>query len=87
MWTNNLRDRRFITIICHYIDDNWRIKKKIINFIPLPSPHTGKYIAQAIFDKLVMWNLDKKTFSLVLDNASANDACIRELLSGPLIIT
>jgi hypothetical protein len=86
-WTNNLRDRGFMTLTCHYIDDNWRIRKRIINFTPLPSPHTDKHIAQAIFDKLVMWNLNKKAFSLVLDNTSANDTCIRELLSGSLIIT
>jgi hypothetical protein len=71
----------------YYIDDSWKIRKRIINFTHFRSPHTDKHIAQAIFDKLVMWNLDKKTFSLVLDNASANDACIRELLSGPLVIT
>ncbi|KAJ1688836.1 hypothetical protein LUZ63_012991 [Rhynchospora breviuscula] len=29
-------------------------------------------------------NLDKRVFSLVLDNASSNDACIRELLNGQL---
>jgi hypothetical protein len=47
----------------------------------LPSPHTGKNISKAIHDKLVLWNLDKKAFRLVLDNSSANDVCIRELLN------
>ncbi|KAJ1696915.1 hypothetical protein LUZ63_005427 [Rhynchospora breviuscula] len=77
-------DRGFMALTCHYIDDSWRIRKRIINFSPLPSPHTGKNIAEALLNMLVIWNLDKKIFSLVLDNASSNDACIRELLSGPL---
>ncbi|KAJ3700301.1 hypothetical protein LUZ61_004006 [Rhynchospora tenuis] len=38
------------------------------------------HIANAIYDKLCLWNLDKRVFSLVLDNASSNDACITELL-------
>ncbi|KAJ1699071.1 hypothetical protein LUZ63_007583 [Rhynchospora breviuscula] len=78
------RDRGFIALTCHYIDDDWIIRKRILNFSPLPSPHTGKNIAEALLSMLVMWNLDKRAFSLVLDNASSNDACIRELLSGSL---
>jgi hypothetical protein len=44
-------------------------------------PTLIKNIFQAIYNKLVLWNLDKKTFCLVLDNLSANDVCIRELLN------
>ncbi|KAJ3706952.1 hypothetical protein LUZ61_010657 [Rhynchospora tenuis] len=76
--------RGFMALTCHYIDDKWRIRKRVINFCPLPSPHTGKHIAEALFHMLLTWNLDKRAFSLVLDNASSNDACIRELLNGPL---
>ncbi|KAJ3685744.1 hypothetical protein LUZ61_014908 [Rhynchospora tenuis] len=86
LWTNKGRDRGFMAITCHYIDDGWRLRKRIITFIPLPSPHTGKHIAEAFYDRLVMWNLDKKAFCLVLDNASSNDACINELFeSTPMV--
>ncbi|KAJ1687971.1 hypothetical protein LUZ63_019361 [Rhynchospora breviuscula] len=64
-----------------YIDDAWKLRKRLIDFIALPSPHTGKHIAQAIHELLVLWNLDKKAFSLVLDNSSANDASITELFN------
>ncbi|KAJ4761783.1 Zinc finger BED domain-containing protein DAYSLEEPER [Rhynchospora pubera] len=84
LWTNHSGDRGFMALTCHYIDDSWKIRKRIINFAHLPSPHTGKHIAEAFFSMLVMWNLDKKAFSLVVDNASSNDACIRELLNGPM---
>jgi hypothetical protein len=85
LWTSNTRDRGFLAITCHFIDDSWKLRKRIITFTPLPSPHTGHHIAQAIFEKLVLWNLDKKAFCLVLDNATSNDACIRELLDTPLV--
>ncbi|KAJ4808891.1 Zinc finger BED domain-containing protein DAYSLEEPER [Rhynchospora pubera] len=32
-----------------------------------------------------MWNLDKRAFCLVLDNASSNDACIKELFASTSI--
>ncbi|KAJ4784874.1 Zinc finger BED domain-containing protein DAYSLEEPER [Rhynchospora pubera] len=85
LWSNKGRDRGFMAITCHYIDDNWILRKKIITFVPLPSPHTGKHIAQSFYDKIVMWNLDKRAFCLVLDNASSNDACIKELFASTSI--
>jgi hypothetical protein len=70
-----------MSLTCHYIDNTWLLRKRIINFILLPSPHTGQHISQAIYEKLVLWNVDKKVFCLVLDNSSANDAAIREILT------
>ncbi|KAJ3703191.1 hypothetical protein LUZ61_006896 [Rhynchospora tenuis] len=81
LWTNKGRDRGFMAISCHYIDEKWILRKRIITFVPLPSPHTGKHLAEAFYDKLVLWNLDKRAFCLVLDNASSNDACITELFA------
>ncbi|KAJ4731091.1 hypothetical protein LUZ62_012288, partial [Rhynchospora pubera] len=81
LWTSKGRDRGFMALTCHYIDDAWNLRKRLISFTALPSPHTGKHIAQAIHDQLVLWNLDKKAFSLVLDNSSANDSCINVLFA------
>ncbi|KAJ1688912.1 hypothetical protein LUZ63_013067 [Rhynchospora breviuscula] len=84
LWTSK-GNRGFMALTCHYIDDAWKLRKRLIGFIALPSPHTGKHIAQAIHELLVLWNLDKKAFSLVLDNSSANDASITELFNATSI--
>jgi hypothetical protein len=81
LWTSKGENRDFMALTCHYIDDIWNLRKRIINFTSLPSPHTDLNITQVIYDKLVLWNLDKKIFCLVLDNSSANDACIKELFN------
>ncbi|KAJ1701665.1 hypothetical protein LUZ63_001444 [Rhynchospora breviuscula] len=81
LWISEGRDRSFMSLTCHYIDENWVLRKRIIGFTPLPSPYTGSNIAQAIYAKLVYWNLNKKILSLVLDNSSVNDVCVRKLLS------
>jgi hypothetical protein len=47
----------------------------------LESPHTGIAIAEAIFHRFVLWNMDKKAFCLVLDSSSANDACIKSMFN------
>ncbi|KAJ1693550.1 hypothetical protein LUZ63_010248 [Rhynchospora breviuscula] len=87
LWSNKGRDRGFMALTCHYIDESWKLHKRVIAFCPLPSPHTGKNIADAIYERLVLWNLDKKALCLVLDSSSANDACVKELLSGPILDT
>ncbi|KAJ3696878.1 hypothetical protein LUZ61_000583 [Rhynchospora tenuis] len=81
LWTCKGKDRGFMSLTCHFIDDQWKMRKRIINFTNLPSPHTGKNISNAIYEKFVLWNLDKRVFCLVLDNATSNDVCIKELLS------
>ncbi|KAJ1691751.1 hypothetical protein LUZ63_015906 [Rhynchospora breviuscula] len=87
LWSNKGRDRGFMALTCHYIDESWKLHKRVIAFSPLPSPHTGKNIADAIYEKLVLWNLDKKALCLVLDGSSANEACVKEMLSGPILDT
>jgi hypothetical protein len=82
LWTSRDKDRGFMAITVHYIDDSWHLRKRTITFAPLPSPHTGKHIADVIVEKLVLWNMDKKAFCLLLDNYSANDACIKEILNS-----
>jgi hypothetical protein len=54
MWTSRGKDKGFMTITVHYIDDSWHLRKRTITFAPLPSPHTGKHIADAIVEKLVL---------------------------------
>ena len=53
LWTSSSGDRGFICITGHFIDDNWVLRKRVLNFSALPSPHTGVHIAKTIWDKLV----------------------------------
>jgi len=38
----------YISLTAHYIDDNWMLRKKIINFSFLPPPHNGVAISEKI---------------------------------------
>ncbi|MQL87297.1 hypothetical protein Taro_019838 [Colocasia esculenta] len=63
----------YISLTCHFIDDDWRLQKKILNFLSFQYPHSGEEIYKTIKKLLVDWNLDKKLCSIVLDNALSND--------------
>ncbi|XP_042052014.1 zinc finger BED domain-containing protein RICESLEEPER 2-like [Salvia splendens] len=45
----------------------------------MPPPHSAPELAQKISDILVDWEIDRKIFSLTLDNASANNAMVKLL--------
>ena len=61
-------------ITVHFIDDEWRLHKKIISFVPISS-HRGEYIAKALESYLLEWGL-MNIFSVTVDNASSNDTSI-----------
>jgi hypothetical protein len=49
LWTSNNRDRDFMALTCHYIDDDWKLKKKIYWFNPFVlSTHWCKHCSSNI---------------------------------------
>ena len=61
--------------MAHYVDENWKLKNIILNFCHMPPPHTGTLLSEEILSFLEEWGIEKKIFSITLDNASNNDNC------------
>ncbi|KAF2314886.1 hypothetical protein GH714_037065 [Hevea brasiliensis] len=75
-WTS-LQRINYMCITAHFIDNDWKLHKKIINFCPITS-HKGDAIGRAIETCLLEWGLDK-IFTITVDNASSNDIAISYL--------
>ncbi|XP_074297522.1 zinc finger BED domain-containing protein RICESLEEPER 2-like [Silene latifolia] len=58
-------------LTAHFIDDNWVLHKRIINFCQL-SGHSGKIIGKTVEKCLSEWNL-KNILTVTVDNSSSND--------------
>ena len=76
----------YICLTDHYIDDGWRLNCKILEFCEMKSPHTCDLIATKIFESLKEWGIEKKIFSITLDNATNNNTMLR-ILKGKLQMT
>jgi len=74
-WTS-LNTDGCISLTAHFIDDNWCLQKRILNFSFMPPPHNEVSLAEKILLLLKDWGLDKKVMCLTLDNASSNDLCV-----------
>lgn len=66
-----------MVLTAHWVDDEWRLQKRIINFCPI-SAHRGESIGQAIEKCLRDWGIER-VFTITVDNASANSVAIEYL--------
>ena len=60
-------------LTAHFVDEDWKLNNKVLSFCHMPPPHTGLELSKKMYDLLKDWGIDKKVFSITLDNASAND--------------
>ncbi|CAN1801062.1 Zinc finger BED domain-containing protein RICESLEEPER 2 [Linum perenne] len=80
MWTSN-QTMQYMVVTGHFIDKNWKLQKRILNFCGVPPPHTGIVLAGALHKCLVDWDVEAKIWSITLDNATNNDVAVRHLKS------
>ncbi|XP_059658631.1 zinc finger BED domain-containing protein RICESLEEPER 2-like [Cornus florida] len=69
----------YMCLTGHFIDSEWKLQKRILNFCDVPPPHTGVVKADTIFQCLIDWGIENKVSTVTFDNASNNDAAIRIL--------
>lgn len=75
-WTYNQRIN-YICLTAHFIDKNWTMHKRILNFCPITS-HRGESIWLAIEECLREWEITR-VLSCTVDNASSNDVTMVKL--------
>nr|KYP39762.1 Putative AC transposase [Cajanus cajan] len=58
----------------------------MLNFSHFPPPHSGCEMAKIIYDFLEDWGIERKIFSLTLDNASSNNDKMQDYLKEKLLL-
>ncbi|XP_077223462.1 zinc finger BED domain-containing protein RICESLEEPER 2-like [Tasmannia lanceolata] len=71
---SSLQRINYMVLTAHYIDNDWKLHKKIINFCQISS-HKGEAIGKAVEKCLLEWGIDK-VFTITVDNASSNDVAV-----------
>ncbi|KAM0901021.1 hypothetical protein ACQ4PT_020228 [Festuca glaucescens] len=72
-WTSQQQDG-YMTITASFIDENWLLHKKVINFF-LIKGHKGDDIGKNLLKYMDEWGMDR-VMTITIDNASANDGGI-----------
>jgi hypothetical protein len=81
-WTSQQQDG-YMTVTASFIDDNWKMHKKVIGFFMVKG-HKGDDIGKNVIRCMTEWGLER-VMTITVDNASTNDTGIgylRRQLSG-----
>ncbi|CAA7020758.1 unnamed protein product [Microthlaspi erraticum] len=73
----------YLVLTAHYVDSKWVLNSKILSFCDILPPHTGDALASRIHECLKEWGIERKVFTLTVDNATANDS-MQEILKDRL---
>lgn len=79
LWRSTNQKIGYMVLTGHFVDANWRLQKRVLNFVHIPPPHRGVEIADTIYKCLKEWGIENKVYTLSVDNASNNDSAIRIL--------
>ncbi|OMO85397.1 putative Zinc finger, BED-type [Corchorus capsularis] len=75
LWTSVVTDG-YICLTAHFVDKAWNLQKRVLNFSFMPPPHTGVALSEKVYNLIDDWKIDRKLFSITLDNASSNDTFV-----------
>ena len=74
----SITEDHYICITAHFVDANWLLQKRVIHFKLIPPPYDSVSIEDEINSAVAEWKIQKKLFSITLDDVSTND-CVVDL--------
>ncbi|KAL6606746.1 hypothetical protein ACP70R_042399 [Stipagrostis hirtigluma subsp. patula] len=83
MWTSN-QTLGYMCITCHYLDDDWKMSKRILKFSFVKTPHTGVALFNVMLKSIQDWKIENKLSAVTLDNAANNGNMINLLKTNLL---
>ncbi|XP_024968219.1 zinc finger BED domain-containing protein RICESLEEPER 2-like [Cynara cardunculus var. scolymus] len=63
----------YLCLTANYIDEHWKLQKKLLNFLTLDSSQTEDALSELVIKCLMDWDVDRKLFSMTLDDCFTYD--------------
>ncbi|CAK1593305.1 unnamed protein product [Parnassius mnemosyne] len=77
-WTS-IAGRSYYGVTIHYIDNEWKYRSVVLDFIPSRGRHTGEDIATIFHACLLEYDIIDKIQGITVDNATSNTKFMHEL--------
>ncbi|KAF7150425.1 hypothetical protein RHSIM_Rhsim02G0121400 [Rhododendron simsii] len=81
LWKSPGQRTQYMVATGHYVDEFWKLQKRVLSFCNVPPPHNGVIIFDALYKCLVDWEIENKVATISVDNASYNDVALKNLKS------
>ncbi|KAK6934128.1 Zinc finger, BED-type [Dillenia turbinata] len=73
LWTSP-ENARYLCLTAHYIDEDWKLQMKKLNFITINSSRTEEdMLSEGIMKSLMDWDIEQKLFSMTCGDSSTKD--------------
>jgi len=79
IWTSSHQRTCYVSVVAHYLDDEYALNKRVIGFRLMEESHCGDSIASHIIEVIHDFKIDDKILSITLDNASSKTSAMRVL--------
>ncbi|KAK8505096.1 hypothetical protein V6N12_037973 [Hibiscus sabdariffa] len=60
LWRSKPQKIEYMVLTAHFVDRDWKLQKRVLNFVHIPPPRKGKDIANCIFKCLKEWDIENK---------------------------
>lgn len=78
MWTA-CTNQAYMSVTLHWIDDDWQLRRILLDLIPTHERHTGQNLKDAMMNVVRFFGIGKQILSVTTDNASNMDTFERAL--------
>ncbi|PWA71318.1 zinc finger BED domain-containing protein RICESLEEPER 2 [Artemisia annua] len=77
-WTSTCQKINYMVITAHFVDDDWVMHKRVINFKRVNN-HRGEDIGRVLLKCINEWGI-KNVMTITVDNISSNDKALKYLI-------
>ncbi|KAK8998876.1 hypothetical protein V6N11_070057 [Hibiscus sabdariffa] len=60
LWRSKPQKIEYMVLTAHFVNRDWKLQKRVLNFVHIPPPRKGKDIANCIFKCLKEWDIENK---------------------------
>ena len=79
IWTAKYQTRGYLSLTCHFIDNEWTLRSIVLTTVAFTTDHTGDDISDTLSELMDQWNITDKVVASTTDNASNIIKAMRNL--------
>ncbi|GAB4857221.1 hypothetical protein Ancab_040519 [Ancistrocladus abbreviatus] len=76
---NSPESARYLCLTAHYIDEDWNLQKKTLNFFMIDAAHTEDIHSEVAIKCLMDWDIERRLFCMTFSDLSTSDDIVSRI--------
>lgn len=78
LWSSP-ENARYLCLTAHYIDEEWKLQKKMLNFFMIDAAHTEDIHSEVVIKCLMDWDIERRLFSMTFGDLFTSDDIVSRI--------